>query len=155
MQITLPSPVTVNAYKTPKLSDVQEPESFSATISTLTLRTAIDDPILKETSASFYELRFPVLVWGEENYDKQGDWTQSHFEQAVKDLVTADPVKVVTEGMTFPNQTSSESSLNERMQKIKTAFPNGMPIADWVKFLIELPSGQAPQSAKNTSQSPV
>lgn len=128
--IQLTTPITVTVADRPAFPNQPAPETREVTVSSLTLRQAIDDPILKRVSVSFFETRFPVIIWEGDAYDQAGNWTQKQLETAITVAVASDASRVVTQALQFPSQPNEEQrkAISERM---KAAFPKGAPRPAW------------------------
>lgn len=124
----LPAPIIIKVSDRPTLPNQPPPQSREVTISSLTLRQAIDEPILKRVSVIFFETRFPVIIWEGDAYDAVGNWTQDQLESAIDAaLVSEDEVRrIVSESLAFPPQ-SSIKDRNTQSDLLKAAFPNGIP----------------------------
>jgi hypothetical protein len=127
--IQLNSPVTVAFADRPSSSN--NPEERDVTVTSLTLRRAIDDPAFKMVSVLFFETRYPLVVWEGDAYDEAGQWTDEQLEAAVAAEVAADPVGVVTKVMNPPAR-PSEEAMRARAERMKALFPNGRPRPAWL-----------------------
>ena len=129
--INLTSPVTIQIADRPAFPNQPAPQTREVTVSSLTLRQAIDDPIAKRVAVLFFETRFPVTIWEGAAYDAAGNWTQQQLEAAVAAAITSDASKVVTQSLAFPTQ-PNEAERKAISDRIKAAFPNGAPRPAWV-----------------------
>jgi hypothetical protein len=94
-------PITVVARTAPDLPGMLATER-EFTVKSLTIKTIIDDRIKKQVSVSFLETPCMVKIWSDSDYDLLGDWTQQQLEDAVFMAIKSNPLKVVTELLTFP-----------------------------------------------------
>lgn len=119
MTIKLPSPVSVETKN-------QYGAEVPVSVSSLSIRVANDSPIDKIVSVSFYEGRYPLVVWSGADYDAVGQWTQDQLEAAVTAKVNADPAGVVNQILnTYP--APSKEDILARAKTIRSQFPNGIP----------------------------
>jgi hypothetical protein len=129
--IQLTTPVTLQIADRPAYPNQPAPQTREVTITSLTLRQGIDDPVQKRVSVLFYETRFPVTIWSGAAYDAAGNWTQEQLDAAVAAAIVSDASKVVTTALAFPTQ-PSEADRKTQAARIKAAFPNGLPRPAWV-----------------------
>ena len=88
MIIVLDSPVT---YR-PSWMDSS---GNSVTVSMLTVKQIIDDPLLKKISVLFFEAPAPLIIWEAQEYDNNSSWTNQSVKTKVEELINADKEKVV------------------------------------------------------------
>lgn len=135
--IQLNPSVTVSYAERPAIEGQPDAPNKAVTVSSLTVRQSIDDPINKKVSVLFFETRFPVVIWEGEAYDAAGQWTDTQLADAVAAKIAADAEAVVAEAMTFPARPTPEAMM-ARAERIKAQFPNGLPRPAWI------PQAQAP-----------
>jgi hypothetical protein len=129
--IQLATPITLQIADRPAYPNQPAPQTREVTSTSLTLRQAVDDPIQKRVSVLFYETRFPVTIWSGAAYDAAGNWTQEQLESGIAATIASDASKVVTTALAFPTQ-PSEADRKAQADRIKAAFPNGLPRPAWV-----------------------
>jgi hypothetical protein len=139
----LNSPVTVSIADRPTLPNQPSPETREVTVSSLTLRQVIDDPIAKRVSVFFFETRFPVTIWEGATYDAIGNWTQEQLDAEISAALSSDASKFVIQALAFPAQ-PDEAERKAQADRMKAAFPHGFPRPAWVPT----PTAPAPVSKK-------
>ena len=96
------------------------------TISFLTVRQVIDDPLLRRVSALFVEAPFGLNLWEGVDYDDIGNWTQEEVDAKINKLLSEDTLSRV-QGLFVPNQEELKADHMKRLGARQALFSGVVP----------------------------
>lgn len=99
----------INKNKKNMITKLKEPvraktvNQSEVTVTFLTVRQVIDDPLLMRVSVLFVEAPFALKLWEEVDYDNIGNWTQDEVDAKINKILSEDTQSRV-EALFVPNQ---------------------------------------------------